>query len=76
MKIINWSDSISVNKVNGLFVLNNPVFIEFTYNYGKFRIVVDKGAMTDGLSVPKIFQWYLPAWDKDNVLYNTVRNLP
>lgn len=30
VKIVNWSDSISVNKVNGLFVLNNPVFIEFT----------------------------------------------
>ena len=76
VKIVNWSDSISVNKVNGLFVLNNPVFIEFTYNYGRFRIVVDKGAMTDGLSVPKIFQWYLPAWDKDNALYNISRNSP
>ena len=70
VKIVDWSDSISVNKVNGLFVLNNPVFIEFTYNYGRFRIVVDKGAMTDGLSVPKLFQWYLPDWDNDNVLYN------
>lgn len=70
MKIINWSDSISVNKVNGLFVLNNPVFIEFTYNYGNFRITVDKGAMTDGLSVPKIFQWYLPAWNDNDPLYN------
>ena len=75
MKIINWSDSISVNKVNGLFVLNNPVFIDFTCNNDNFRITVDKGAMTDGLSVPKIFQWYLPAWDKDNPLYNTARNL-
>ena len=70
VSINDWSNSISVNKVNGLYVLNNPVFIEFTYNYGRFRIVVDNGAMTDGLSVPKIFQWYLPAWDKDNVLYN------
>lgn len=70
VKIINWSDSISVNKVNGLFVLNNPVFIEFTCNNDNFRIIVDKGAMTDGLSVPKLFQWYLPAWDNDNVLYN------
>ena len=70
VKIINWSDPISVNKVNGLFVLNNPVFIEFTCNNDNFRITVDKGAMTDGLSVPKIFQLYLPAWDKDNVLYN------
>lgn len=76
IKIINWSDSISVNKVNELFVLNNPVFIEFTYNYCNFRISVDKGAMTDGLSVPKLFQWYLPAWNYNNPLYNISRYLP
>ena len=35
-----------------------------------FRIQVDKGAMTDGLSVPKIFRWYLKDWDDDNPLYN------
>lgn len=70
VKIVNWSDSISVNKVNGLFILNNPVFIEFTYNYCNFRICVDKGAITDGLSVPKLFQWYLPAWNDKNPLYN------
>lgn len=76
IKIVNWSDSISVNKVNGLFVLNNQVFIEFTYNYCNFRISVDKGAITDGLSVPKLFQWYLPAWNDNNPLYNIARNMP
>lgn len=70
VQVIDWSDSISVSNVNGLFVLDNPVFLDFTYNYGHFRITVDKGAMTDGLSVPRIFQWYLPAWNKDNALYN------
>ena len=70
IKIVDWSNSISVHKVNGLYVLDNPVYIIFEYNYTKIKITVDKGAMTDGLSVPKIFRWYLPDWDKDNVLYN------
>lgn len=72
VKIIDWSTSISVHKVNGLYVLDNPVYIIFKYNGSKFRIKVDKGAMTDGLSVPKIFRWYLPDWDDNNVLYNGV----
>ena len=70
VKIISWSDICNYEKVNGLYVLKNDVWIDFEYNYGKFRIKVDKGAMTDGLSVPKIFRWYLPDWDDKNVLYN------
>lgn len=35
-----------------------------------YRIILDKGYRCDGLSVPKIFRWYLPSWDKDNQLYN------
>ena len=75
MKIINYSNVCNADKVNGLYVLKSKVYIDFEYNYSPFRITVDKGAMTDGLSVPKIFQWYLPAWDKDNALYNAARNL-
>lgn len=70
VKIISWSDICNYEKVNGLYVLKNDVWIDFEYNYGKFRIKVDKGAMTDGLSVPKIFRWYLPDWNDKNVLYN------
>lgn len=70
VKIISWSDICNYEKVNGLYVLKNDVWIDFEYNYAKFRIKVDKGAMTDGLSVPKIFRWYLPDWDDNNVLYN------
>lgn len=72
VKIISWSDICNYEKVNGLYVLKNDVWVDFEYNYGKFRIKVDKGAMTDGLSVPKIFRWYLPDWDDKNVLYNIV----
>lgn len=70
LSIVNWSDSIGVHKVNGLYVLDNPVWIDFLYNDYKFRITVDAGAMTDGLSVPKIFRWYLPDWNDNNPLYN------
>lgn len=29
-----------------------------------------KGFRCDGLSVPKLFRWFLPSWDKKNWLYN------
>ena len=32
LSILNWSDSIGVHKVNGLYVLDNPVWIDFLYN--------------------------------------------
>ena len=28
------------------------------------------GFKTDGASIPKIFQWFLPSWDKKNGMYN------
>lgn len=70
IKILNWSRVCNYENVNGLYVLKNDVWIDFSYNYGKFRIKVDKGGLTDGLSVPKIFRWYLPDWDDSNPLYN------
>lgn len=39
-------------------------------NDNYWQIILDKGYRCDGLSVPKIFRWYLPSWDKDNSLYN------
>ena len=39
------------------------------YN-NQYQIILDKGYRCDGLSVPKMFRWYLPSWDKDNQLYN------
>ena len=68
--ILHHSDVCNAEKVNGLYVLKSPVFIDFMYNGTLFRIKVDKGAMTDGLSVPKIFRWYLPDWNDSNPLYN------
>lgn len=70
MTIKNWSNIVNYEKVNGLYVLKNDVYIDFIYKGSKFRIIVDAGAMTDGLSVPKIFRWYLPDWNDSNPLYN------
>lgn len=70
MQIKKWSNTIHYDKVNGLYVLKHDVFLDFNYNGTLFRITVDKGGMTDGLSVPKIFRWYLPDWDDNNPLYN------
>lgn len=47
VKIISWSDICNYEKVNGLYVLKNDVWIDFEYNYAKFRIKVDKGVMTN-----------------------------
>lgn len=70
IKIVAWSNEVNYKKVNGLYVIQNDVWIDFLYNDNKFRITVDAGAMTDGLSVPKIFRWYLPDWNDSNPLYN------
>lgn len=70
IKIVDWSNEVNYKKVNGLYVIQNDVWIDFLYNSDKFRISVDAGAMTDGLSVPKIFRWYLPDWNYSNTLYN------
>lgn len=70
IKIVDWSNVVNYKKVNGLYVIQNDVWIDFLYNDNKFRISVDAGAMTDGLSVPKIFRWYLPDWNDNNPLYN------
>lgn len=70
LKIADCSNEVNYRKVNGLYVIQNDVWIDFLYNDNKFRITVDAGAMTDGLSVPKIFRWYLPDWNDSNPLYN------
>lgn len=70
IKIVDWSNEVNYKKVNGLYVIQNDVWIDFLYNDNKFRITVDAGAMTDGLSIPKIFRWYLPDWNDSNPLYN------
>lgn len=61
-KWLNTSDSHVLQK-------NITAVICDEYN-NYYHIVLDKGYRCDGLSVPKVFRWYLPSWDKDNQLYN------
>ena len=70
MKVIGYAPTCRYHKVNGLYVLDEDVWLDFELHGTKFRIKVDKGGLTDGLSVPKIFRWYLPDWDDSNPLYN------
>ncbi|MBO7691355.1 MAG: DUF1353 domain-containing protein [Methanobrevibacter sp.] len=35
-----------------------------------YQFTFKKGFKCDGLSVPKIFQWFLPNWNDKNMLYN------
>lgn len=70
MKILGHTPTCDYHMVNGLYVLDENVWLDFELNGTKFRITVDKCAMTDGLSVPRIFRWYLPCWDDNNPGYN------
>lgn len=68
--IIDWSNTCEYKKVNGLYVLLDDIYITFSCGPFVFEITVKKGAMTDGLSVPRLFRFFLPCWDDKNVLYN------
>ena len=35
-----------------------------------YKIIIKKGFKCDGLSVPKLFQWFLPSWDNKNSDFN------
>lgn len=61
-KWLNTSDS---------HVLQKSIRTVISDEHGNYyQIVIDKGFRCDGLSVPKVFRWYLPSWDKDNQVYN------
>ena len=61
-KWLNTSDS---------HVLQKSIRTVISDEHGNYyQIILDKGYRCDGLSVPKVFRWYLPSWDKDNQLYN------
>ena len=34
------------------------------------NLKLKSGFRTDGASVPSLFTWFLPKWDKDNMTYN------
>ena len=70
----------SVDKLNTmgskLHIVKNTCHLELeiydhlTKNTAKYEATFLPGYCCDGLSVPKMFQWFLKSWDDDNDLYN------
>lgn len=48
------------------------IYAYYTKNLEMYKLTLrlDKGFKTDGASVPSAFQWFLPKWDKKNMVYN------
>lgn len=36
----------------------------------RMKFTIKAGFKCDGASIPKAFRWFLPSWDKKNVMYN------
>ena len=64
-------DSLFYYKENGLYVIEDDFSVVLCDNNDNvFTITIKEGAKCDGLSVPAVFTWFLPKWDKKNELYN------
>lgn len=61
-------------KKDGLYVVKRPfdvwLSIKLETMQKTFRVKFKAGWKCDGLSVPKLFRWFLPIWDKKNMNYN------
>ncbi len=65
---------ILTTKSNDTYTFEVPAVIEVTYTKKdkqyKLILSLNKGFRTDGASVPALFTWFLPKWDKKNMVYN------
>ena len=56
------------------YQLTWPATISVTYTKNKktyvLNVSLSNGFRTDGASVPPVFNWFLPRWDKKNMTYN------
>lgn len=57
-------------KVGDEYMLTSRMCVSLHTDKGEFLMDFDYGFRTDGLSVPKLFRRFLPAWDKSNMRYN------
>lgn len=67
--------SLYVNNVDNVFTLTVPLHVDCVCvidGCRKVRLHFEfaRGFSCDGLSVPKIFRWFLKKWDFENELYN------
>ena len=60
----------------GLFTARKPCGFRFRCIHGgtirQYRVDFREGAETDGLSVPRLFRWFLPVWDEAKPEYSMV----
>lgn len=64
-------DPLFYYKENDLYVIDEDFSIVLQDNKKNvFTITIKEGAKCDGLSIPSVFTWFLPKWDKKNELYN------
>lgn len=55
-----------------LLQIATKVCVSYTQDGKKYKVIFKfkPDYKCDGLSVPKIFQWFLPSWDDNNKIYN------
>lgn len=59
------------NECKGTYTLQNDTKVRlYLANGTTYTMKFFAGYKCDGLSVPKIFRWFLPSWDKKNASYN------
>lgn len=68
-EIVYGEDSLWV-KLGKNYVLQSDILMRINTDRGTYKVRFKRNFKCDGLSVPKIFQWFLPSWDKQNLLYN------
>lgn len=73
-RVMNNSSMNDFKKVGSLYVLQKELNVHLLISVDRilhdFDMKFKSGYACDGLSVPKIFRWFLPSWDKKNGLYN------
>lgn len=72
-RVTNYSQLEMSSIDNDKFVLLNDfsiTVINSNNSNEKYTIKISKGAIWDGLSIPKMFRWFLPEIDYTNPLYS------
>lgn len=79
-KVIQMSPFLWRTESDGTHVLKRASTLCFEFTHKDFDCMANvrfygeatdgRGFRCDGLSVPKIFRWFLPSWDEKNTLYN------
>lgn len=79
-KVLNYSPFLWRTEKDGSHILKRTATLCFDIHHNGLDCTVTvrfcgestdgQGFRCDGLSVPKIFRWFLPSWDEKNCLYN------